>query len=251
MPGLTNISRIFTTQLPPYQPRVGKPWILSSFPRIVIPMGWGFARIWRIISLKWGWRDSIGSPPTTLPINRELIFSTGVPATGCGTGSSKAYGIELSFRKPKGTFNGWFNYTWSRSLLRSYNEKLADRVSNNQWYPSDFDRPHVFNGTINFEGDKYNSWSFNFTAQTGRPYTVPSCIFKLEEVEVPIYIERNNAMLRPYYRLDFSWKVAYRKRKTGAGWVIGHLPFTMYIPGGTPLTLIMRSGRAPKIPGYS
>ncbi len=138
----------------------------------------------------------------------------------------KAYGLELSFRKPRGKFNGWFNYTWSRSLLRSQNEKLVDRINNNEWYPSDFDRPHVFNGTVNFEGDPYNTWSFNFTAQTGRPYTVANSVFQLEDLNVPIFLERNNARLRPYHRLDFSWKISYGKnpnRKWKGDWI-----FTIY-----------------------
>ncbi len=138
----------------------------------------------------------------------------------------QAYGVELSFKKPRGKFNGWFNYAYARSMLRSQNERLADRVNNNQWYPSDFDRPHVFNGTINLEGDKYNTWSFNFTAQTGRPYTVANGVFELEEIDVPIFIERNNARLRPYHRLDFSWKIKYSK-KPNRKWV-GDWTFTIY-----------------------
>ncbi|MFX0555497.1 TonB-dependent receptor [Maribacter sp. CXY002] len=138
----------------------------------------------------------------------------------------RAYGIELSLKKPKGKVNGWLNYTWSRSFLRSQNERLADRVNNNQWYPSDFDRPHVINGTLNFEGDAYNTWSFNFTAQTGRPYSVANGTFKLDNVDVPIFLERNNARLRPYHRLDFSWKVRYGKnpnRRWKGDWI-----FTIY-----------------------
>lgn len=138
----------------------------------------------------------------------------------------EAYGVELSFKKLSGKFNGWFNYTWSRSFLRSQNEKLADRVNNNEWYPSDFDRPHVFNGTINFEGDKYNTWSFNFTAQSGRPYTVANSVFTLDNLDVPIFLSRNNARLRPYHRLDFSWKVKYGKNPNRK-WV-GDWTFTIY-----------------------
>lgn len=141
-------------------------------------------------------------------------------------GQGKAYGVELSFKKPKGVINGWLNYTWSRSFLRSENEKLADRVNNNDWYPSEFDRPHVLNGTLNFEGDKYNTWSFNFTAQSGRPYTVANSVFKLEDIDVPIFIERNNARLRPYHRLDFSWQIKYNK-KENKRW-IGDWTFTIY-----------------------
>ena len=141
-------------------------------------------------------------------------------------GEGKAYGVELSLRKPQGKVNGWINYTWSRSLLRVESEKLADRVNNNNWFPSDFDRPHVVNATINFEGDKFNTWSFNFTGQTGRPYTAANSVFKLENIDVPIFIERNNERLRPYHRLDFSWKVKYGK-KLNRRWV-GDWTFTIY-----------------------
>jgi len=141
-------------------------------------------------------------------------------------GQGKAYGVELSFKKPKGIVNGWLNYTWSRSFLKSFNEKLADRVNNNEWYPSEFDRPHVLNATLNLEGDKYNTWSFNFTAQSGRPYTVANSVFKLEEIDVPIFIERNNARLRPYHRLDFSWHIKYNKNESKR-W-IGDWTFTIY-----------------------
>lgn len=150
----------------------------------------------------------------------EFLERDVVPAEG------KAYGVELSFKKPKGKFNGWVNYTWSRSLLRSDQPRLADRVNNNKWYVSDFDRPHVFNGTINFEGDAYNTWSFNFTAQSGRPYTVANSVFVLEDINVPIFIERNNTRLRSYHRLDFSWKVKYGK-KINRRWV-GDWTFTIY-----------------------
>ena len=138
----------------------------------------------------------------------------------------KAYGLEFSLKKPLGKVNGWLNYTWSRSFIRSQNEKLADRINNNQWFPNDFDRPHVFNGTVNFEGDTYNTWSFNFTAQSGRPYTVANGVFKLGEIDVPLFLERNNERLKTYHRLDFSWKVKYSK-KENRRWS-GDWTFTIY-----------------------
>jgi hypothetical protein len=141
-------------------------------------------------------------------------------------GEGQAYGVEFSIRKPRGKVNGWMNYTWSRSLLRVQSEKIADRVNNNKWFSSDFDRPHVVNATVNFEGDKFNTWSFNFTGQSGRPYTVANSVFSLENIDVPIFIERNNARLRPYHRLDFSWKVKYGK-KLNRRW-IGDWTFTIY-----------------------
>lgn len=142
-------------------------------------------------------------------------------------GKGQAYGVEFSFRKPKGEINGWFNYTWSRSLLRSINDNLADRINNNEWFASDFDRPHVINGTINFEGDKYNTLSFNFTGQTGRPYTVANASIAIDEINVPIFLERNNARLPVYHRLDLSWNVHFSKSKENKRWQ-NDWTFTVY-----------------------
>lgn len=141
-------------------------------------------------------------------------------------GLGESYGVEFSFKKPKGRVNGWFNYTWSKSLLRSQSESLVDRINNNNWYFSDFDRPHVLNATVNFEGDKYNTFSFNFTGQTGRPYTIPSGYIQVENKNVPIYLERNNSRLPVYHRLDFSWTIKYSKKETKR-W-IGDWTFTVY-----------------------
>ena len=138
----------------------------------------------------------------------------------------KAYGVELNLAKTQGKVNGWVNYTYSRSFLRSFAEKLGDRVNNNKWYASDFDRPHILNATINLEGDIYNTWSFNATYQSGRPYTVANSIVDIQDLTVPIFIERNNSRLRPYYRFDFSWKVKYGK-KVNRRWV-GDWTFTIY-----------------------
>ena len=119
----------------------------------------------------------------------------------------KAYGLEYTFSKPKGKVNGWFNYTWSRSLIRSQNENLGDRINNNKWFSSDFDIPHVLNATLNLESNSYNTLSFNFTMQSGRPYTVANGFFNNEGIEIPVFLERNNARLRTYHRLDLSWKI--------------------------------------------
>ncbi|NJB70983.1 hypothetical protein GGR42_001445 [Saonia flava] len=141
-------------------------------------------------------------------------------------GLGESYGVEFSFKKPKGRINGWFNYTWSKSILRSQSENLTDRINNNNWYSSDFERPHVLNATVNFEGNKYNTVSLNFTGQSGRPYTIPTGYVEIENKNVPIYLERNNSRLPIYHRLDFSWTVKYSK-KENKRW-IGDWTFTVY-----------------------
>lgn len=138
----------------------------------------------------------------------------------------KAYGVEFSLRKPNGRVNGFLNYTWSRSLLKTNETDLIARINNNNWFPSDFDRPHTFNATVNFEGDSYNTISLNFTGQTGRPYTIANGVIDQENVTIPIFLNRNNSRLPVFHRLDFSWKIAYSKdpnRRFKGDWI-----FTVY-----------------------
>ena len=123
----------------------------------------------------------------------------------------KSYGLEMSIRKTTGKVNGFLNYTWARSQLKTNEPKRQNRINNNNWFPSDFDRPHTVNATVNFEGDAYNSFSFNFTGQTGRPYSLANGVYKQENVTIPIFLSRNNGRLPVYHRLDFSWKIAYKK----------------------------------------
>ena len=53
----------------------------------------------------------------------------------------KAYGIELQAKKPTGRLNGWINYTYSRSLLRQDDKRVAMPLNNGEWYPAEYDRP--------------------------------------------------------------------------------------------------------------
>jgi len=138
----------------------------------------------------------------------------------------KSYGLEISLRKTIGRVNGFLNYTWSRSQLKTNEPSLKNRINNNNWFSSDFDRPHTVNATINFEGDSYNSFSFNFTGQTGRPYSVVNGVYKQENVTIPIFLSRNNGRLPVYHRLDFSWKIAYKKNPSKR--YKGDWTFTVY-----------------------
>ncbi|MEM9849692.1 MAG: TonB-dependent receptor [Bacteroidota bacterium] len=137
------------------------------------------------------------------------------------------YGIEFNYNRSKGKWNGWFNYTWSRSLRRFNAIDLKSQINGNRIFPSDFDRPHVFNGTINFEANDFNTFSFNFTYQTGRPYTTANAIFAVDDVFLPIFLERNNSRLPDYHRLDFSWRIhnpsTDKTKRWKSDWV-----FTLY-----------------------
>ncbi|MEM8506579.1 MAG: TonB-dependent receptor [Bacteroidota bacterium] len=143
-------------------------------------------------------------------------------------GPGRAYGVEFSLKKTNGPVNGWLNYSWSRSQLRTESEALSGRINNNQWFNSDFDRPHTFNSTVNFEADEYNTLSFNFVVQTGRPLTVPNGVVEFSDgIRAPIFLERNNARLPTYHRLDLSYDVHFSKSKENKRWS-NYWTFTIY-----------------------
>ncbi|MEM9884922.1 MAG: TonB-dependent receptor [Bacteroidota bacterium] len=142
-------------------------------------------------------------------------------------GKGRSYGVELSFQKPIGKLNGWFNYTWSRSLRQFASEDVLSSINNGEWFASDFDRPHVFNSTLNFQENEFNTFSLNFTYQTGRPYSAANAVFTVDNVNVPIFLERNNARLPAYHRLDFSWRIHNITTKTDKRWK-GDWIFTVY-----------------------
>ena len=150
-------------------------------------------------------------------VEREVVQAPG-----------RAYGLEFNLKKPRGDVNGWLNYTWSRSQLRTESEALSGRVNNNRWFNSDFDRPHTINAIVNFERAEYTTLSFNFVAQTGRPLTVPNGIIELSDgIEAPIFLERNNSRLPTYHRLDLSYNVHFSKSKEKKRWQ-NDWTFTIY-----------------------
>ena len=142
-------------------------------------------------------------------------------------GIGRTYGLELSLEKTKGKVYGWINYTYSKSLRKFNALEISNRINNNQWFDSDFDRPHVVNSTLNFKLNDHNTYSFNFTYQTGRPYSIPNATFNVNSVLVPIYLERNNARLPDYHRLDFSWRIhnitTNKEKRFKGDWI-----FTVY-----------------------
>lgn len=125
------------------------------------------------------------------------------------SGIGRSYGVELSIQRQVGTLHGWLNYTYSRA------ERKIERINDGNWYPSNFDKPHDFNLIANFQINKRNSISLNFTYGTGRPITVPVHKYQIQNrVVVLNYSERNAFRIPDYHRLDFSYSLAQGFRKS-------------------------------------
>lgn len=125
------------------------------------------------------------------------------------SGIGRAYGLELSVHRQVGVVHGWLNYTYSRS------ERKIDGINDGNWYPSNFDKPHDLTLITNFQINKRNSFSLNFTYGTGRPITAPVNKYLVHNrVVVLNYSERNAFRIPDYHRLDISYNLAQGFRKS-------------------------------------
>ena len=139
-------------------------------------------------------------------------------------GAARAYGAELFVNKKKGLMTGWMSYTYARSLQKITGDYPAiQQLNRSNWFASNIDKPHTLNVLISFQAEKHNSASFTFTYSTGRPYTAPVGFFRGDYDIVPIFIDRNNARIADYHRLDFSWTITnptMKKQKVESSWVV-------------------------------
>lgn len=134
------------------------------------------------------------------------------------TGKGKAYGAEFEVKKETGKWQGWVNYTWSKSLRKT------EGISNNDWYLSRYDRTHVINvSVVHSLNDRWDiSGSFNYG--TGAPGTYPDVRFDIQGLPVPYNStnKRNNFRLPAYHRMDLSaTRRGKQTKKIKTEWVFG------------------------------
>ena len=117
----------------------------------------------------------------------------------------KAYGVEMSVQKTRGTFTGLLAYTYSRTFARVSSPFPTNQINNGNWYPSTFDRPH--NLTIATQWKWSRGWTFgsNFVYTSGRPTTYPDGTYRLNGAKVLDYSQRNADRIPDYHRLDISF----------------------------------------------
>ena len=121
----------------------------------------------------------------------------------------QAYGLEIQAKKPFGKLNGWISYTFSRSLLRQDDSRVAMPLNNGDWYPSEYDRPHDFKAVLNYKLTERYSFSSNFNYATGRPTTLPAGKYYDSQHWrfMPYYTDRNKYRIPDYMRLDLAFNI--------------------------------------------
>ena len=130
-------------------------------------------------------------------------------------GKSRAYGLELLFKKNTGAFTGWLAYTLSRSEQRTPGRTAIETgINNGNWYPTAYDKTHDFSITASYDlNDKWN-FNFNFLYQTGQPTNYPVSQSQFQQLIIPNFGPRNAQRLPSYNRLDLSATLTPDKNKS-------------------------------------
>ncbi|WP_121665594.1 TonB-dependent receptor [Mesonia aquimarina] len=129
-------------------------------------------------------------------------------------GESRAYGLEILFRKNLGKFTGWIAYTLSKSEQKTPGRTPVETgINNGNWYNTGWDKRHDISITANYEfSDKWR-FSGNFVYQTGRPSTFPNSQYIYNAISVPNYGARNSNRLPSFHHLDLSATLTPKKNK--------------------------------------
>lgn len=115
-----------------------------------------------------------------------------------------SYGLELYIKKSLGRLTGWLSYSYSSSKRRTTSDNAYEKINNNQYFPSTFDKPHNFNVVGNYHISKRWRFSWAFTYNTERPITLPELKYDYKGKKLIYYSDRNKYRLPDYHRLDIS-----------------------------------------------
>jgi hypothetical protein len=122
-------------------------------------------------------------------------------------GPGKSYGVEFLVKKNVGKLNGWFGYSYSRTLIKLDSPFNSERVNNGEFFPTNYDKPHDFNLIANYKLTNRYSISSSFTYQTGRPITYPTGKYIYQGSEYLLYSDRNKFRIPDYFRLDLGLNI--------------------------------------------
>ncbi len=123
-------------------------------------------------------------------------------------GQGEAYGAEFLIKKNLGVVTGWLAYTYSRSFFRSQSEFEEEQINQNEWFPSNYDKPHEVNFILSRKMYPRGLFNLAINYSTGRPVSAVNASYILNGgLVVPDYSTRNQYRIPDYFRVDLSYTV--------------------------------------------
>jgi outer membrane receptor protein involved in Fe transport len=136
----------------------------------------------------------------------------------------KIYGIEFLAKKPEGKLNGWVSYTYLRTFLQVDDPIAGEVVNGGNYYPANFDKPHIANLVSNYRFNQRFSVSLTSTYSTGRPVTYPLGVFNMGGASRVYYSDRNAYRIPDFFRTDVSMLIESShnlRKKIRTSWTFG------------------------------
>ncbi|MEP5612355.1 MAG: TonB-dependent receptor [Cyclobacteriaceae bacterium] len=127
--------------------------------------------------------------------------------------AGESRGIEFLVRKLSGKVTGWMSYFYSKTEFVTQNRFQEEQINNGQKFLADFDRPHNFNFSANFQLSRLWSMSSNFVFNSGRPVTVPNSSYSVNGVRIFNVQRRNNFRIGNNHRFDLSFTLEGSNKK--------------------------------------
>ncbi len=138
---------------------------------------------------------------TTLSLIENIEQET-VPVKG------KSYGMELALKETEGKVRFSISYTFARTFIKSLSKFSGELINSGKWYPANYDKPNDLVVTYNYLYSHRLSFSAAYTYSTGRPITYPVGTYRIRDILVVQYSERNKYRIPDYSRLDLSCKIS-------------------------------------------
>jgi hypothetical protein len=120
----------------------------------------------------------------------------------------KSYGLELALKETEGKVRYSISYTFARTFIKSTGKSGGEIINSGNWYPANYDKPNDLVLTYNYLYSRRLSFSAAYTYSTGRPVTIPIGTYRIRDIKVIQYSERNKYRIPDYSRLDVSCKIS-------------------------------------------
>ncbi len=121
------------------------------------------------------------------------------------TGNTKAYGLELAFRKNLGDLTGWISYTYARAY------RYMPELNDGKRYPAPYDKPHNVSVVLSYDmpfkfGLIPDHVGGTWVYSSPIPVTVPEGGYYYGNLWLPDYSQRGGYRIpgTAYHRLDAS-----------------------------------------------
>jgi TonB dependent receptor. len=119
-----------------------------------------------------------------------------------------AYGLELSLKKTEGKVRYSIGYTYARTFVKSLGKFRDEIINSGNWYPSNYDKPNDLIITFLYLYSRRLSFTADYTYSTGRPITYPLSTYRIRNILLVQYSDRNKYRIPDYSRFDVSCKVS-------------------------------------------